>query len=142
MVKQIIWQGVLLVLSVLLVLALAACTSQPESSPTYTPAVATDATAASSQPDEGSLGQSTPQPTDDPNLRDITSAQHDQLDQLIAELAEGPQVLADCAAEAGDDVPAPGSLGEADWYAQAAVKYSACAASKGTGVDFTGGTRR
>ena len=51
---------------------------------------------------------------------------------------ENPQILAACANEAGDDVPAPGSPGEADWYAYAAVKYNACAASKSTGVDFTG----
>ena len=52
------------------------------------------------------------------------------------------QILADCAAEAGDAVPVPGSPGEAQWYAQAAVNYSACAASEATGVDFTGGTRQ
>ena len=43
---------------------------------------------------------------------------------------ENPLILAACANEAGDDVPAPGSPGEADWYAYAA--------SKSTGVDFTG----
>lgn len=131
--KQIIGPGILLVLGVLLGSALAACNSEPEPYPSYTPAV-TDST-PSVQP----AGVAPGQPTDDPNLRDITSSQREQLDQLIDELMENPQILAECAAEAGDAVPAPGSPGEADWYAQAAVKYSACAASKGTGVDFTGG---
>ena len=138
MVKQIISQGALLVLGVLLGLAIAACDSQSEPYPTYTPAAATDATPGA-QPVGVAPGQPTPQATDDPSLRDITSSQHEQLDQLIAELIESPHILADCANESGDDVPAPGSPGEADWYAQAAVKYSACAVSKGTGVDFTGG---
>ena len=102
--------------------------------PPYTPAAASGAGPAGAAP-----GQPTPQATDDPSLRDITSSQHGQLDQLIAELMENPEILADCANEAGDAVPAPGSPGEADWYAQAAIKYSACAASEGTGVDFTGG---
>ena len=138
MVKQIVSQGILLVLGVLLGLAIAACDSQPEPYPTYTPAAATDATPGA-QPVGVAPGQPTPRPTDDPSLRDITSSQHGQLDQLIGELMENPQILVDCANEAGDDVPASGSLGEADWYALAAVKYGTCAASKGTGVDFTGG---
>ena len=137
MAKQIIGPGILLVLNVLLGSAIAACNSQPEPYPSYTPA-ATDST-PSAQPAGIAPGQPTPQATDDPSLRDITSSQHGQLDQLIAELMENPEILADCANEAGDAVPAPGSPGEADWYAQAAIKYSACAASEGTGVDFTGG---
>ena len=132
MAKQIISQGIPLVLIVLLGSLIAACNSQPEPYPTYTPA-ATDST-----PNAQPAGTASGQPTDDPSLQDITSSQHEQLDQLIAELMENPQILASCANEAGDDVPAPGSPGEADWYAQAAVKYNACAASKSTGVDFTG----
>ena len=81
----------------------------------------------------------TPQPTDDPTLRDISRSQHEQLDQLIAELTENPEILADCARKVGDNVPAPGSSEEAAWYAQAAITYSACAASESTGIDFTGG---
>ena len=84
-------------------------------------------------------GQPTTQATDDPNLRDISQSQHEQLDELITELMENPQILATCANEAGDAVPAPGSPGEAEWYAGAAIRYSACAAIKATGVDFTGG---
>ena len=83
-------------------------------------------------------GQPTPQPTDAPNLRDIGPSQHRQLDEQIADLQASPQILAECAAEAGDPVPAPGSEGEAEWYGQAAIRYSPCAASKATGVDLTG----
>ena len=111
--------------------AIAACNSQPEPYPTYTPA-ATDST-PNAQPAGTASGQPTPQPTDDPSLQDITSSQHEQLDQLIAELMENPEILAACANETGDAVPAPGSPGEANWYAQAAIKYSACAANEGTG---------
>ena len=69
-------------------------------------------------------GQPTTQATDDPNLRDISQSQHEQLDELITELMENPQILATCANEAGDAVPAPGSPGETEWYAGAAIRYS------------------
>ena len=138
--KQIISQGILSVLGVLLGLAIVACDSQPDPYPTYTPASPAGISATpDGQPAGEAFSQPTPHPTDDPNLRDITSSQREQLNQLIGELMENPQILAECAAEAGDAVPAPGSPGEADWYTQAAIKYSACAVSKATGVDFTGG---
>ena len=121
--------------------------------PTYTPVAAvgsqpgmptaapTGAVGQPTSPVSGAVtsGQPTPQPTDDPSLRDISPEQHRQLDQQIADLSDSPQILVECAAEAGDPVPAPGSEGEAQWYGQAAIKYSACAASKATGVDLTGG---
>ena len=116
--------------------------------PTYTPIPAPGGTtnvqpantqAAHSGSSPSAPGQPGPQPTDDPRLRDISPAQHQQLDQQIADLHANPQILADCAAESGDAVPPPGSPGEAEWYGQAAIRYSACAASKATGVDLTGG---
>ena len=96
-------------------------------------------TNADSSRNEVARSDPTSQPDDDPTLRDISQSQHEQLDQLLVELAENPEILATCAREAGDTVPAPGASGEAAWYAQAAVKYSACAASESTGIDFTGG---
>ena len=122
--------------------------------PTYAPASSTGAQPANPQaapntvtpsqttptaPDATEPSRATAQPTDDPGLRDITGQQHRQLDQQIADLQSSPQILAECAREAGVQVPAPGSEGEAEWYGQAAVRYSACAASKTTGVDLTRG---
>ena len=62
-----------------------------------------------------------------------------QLDQQIIDLQANPHILAECAREAGQTVPDAGAPGEAEWYGQAAITYAACAASKATGVDFTGG---
>ena len=77
------------------------------------------------------------QPT--PGIRkDLTEAQHQDIDAQIAELRKSPATLAECARESGDTVPAPGSDREVDWYAAAAIKYAACAASKTTGVDWEG----
>ena len=149
----------LTVLALLMTAALAcvgdqATNGNPPPNPTYTPASGTgvqstgplDTPAAipanrPTLPESNGLisDQSTPQPTDDPDLRDITEQQHRQLDQQIADLQSSPQILAECAKEAGDPFPAAGSEGEADWYGQAAIRYSACAASKATGVDLTGG---
>ena len=149
----------LTVLALLLAPALAcagdqATNGKPTPNPTYTPASVTGAQPTGPQvtplairsdrqtpPESSGLmsGQSTPQPTDDPDLRDITEQQHRQLDQQIADLQSSPQILAECAKEAGDPVPASGSEGEAEWYGQATIRYSACAASKATGVDLTGG---
>ena len=70
--------------------------------------------------------------------KDLTEAQHQDIDAQIAELRKSPAALAECARENGDTVPAPGSAGEVDWYGAAAIKYAACAASKTTGVDWEG----
>ena len=69
---------------------------------------------------------------------DFTSAQHEDIDAQIAELRKTPEVLEQCARENGDSVPAPGSTGEVEWYARAAIQYAACASSKTTGVDWGG----
>ena len=70
--------------------------------------------------------------------KDLTDAQQKDMDAQIAELRKSPDVLAECARENGDSVPAPGSAGEIEWYAAAAIKYAACASSKTTGVDLRG----
>ena len=80
-----------------------------------------------------------PPPEPSPGIRkDLTEAQHQDIDAQIAEMRKSPASLAECARESGDTVPAPGSAGEVDWYAVAAIKYAACAASKSTGVDWEG----
>ena len=111
--------------------AIVAAGAQPAGAP------ATSAAPTASNP--ATPNPPTPQPTDNPSLRDLTADQREELDQQIANLSEIVQILAECAAEAGETVPAPGSPGEAGWYAQAAITHSACAATKGTGIDFTGG---
>lgn len=68
--------------------------------------------------------------------RDLTDAQHKDIDAQIAALRKSPDVLAECAMENGDRVPAPGSAGEVEWYGAATIKYAACASSKTTGVDW------
>lgn len=68
--------------------------------------------------------------------KDLTDAQHKRIDAQIAELRKSPDVLSECARENGDSVPAPGSAGEIEWYAAAAIKYAACASSKTTGLDW------
>ena len=88
-----------------------------------------------SSPPTVAAGQ--PPQLEDPGLRDITADQHQQLDQLIADLRGNPKILAECAVEADHPVPQPGSDGEAQWYGIAAIKYSTCASSKATGVDLT-----
>ncbi len=70
--------------------------------------------------------------------KDLTDAQQRDMDAQIAELRKSPDVLAECARENRDSVPAPGSAGEIEWYAAAAIKYAACASSKTTGVDLGG----
>ena len=70
--------------------------------------------------------------------KDLTDAQHKDIDAQIAALRKSPDVLAECARENGDSVPPPGSTGEIEWYAAAAIKYAACASSKTTGVDLRG----
>ena len=70
--------------------------------------------------------------------KDLTDAQQKDMDAQIAELRKSPDVLAECARETGDRVPAPGSAGEIEWHAAAAIKYAACASSKTTGVDLRG----
>ena len=77
------------------------------------------------------------QPQSGPGM-DLTDAQHEDIDAQIAELRKTPDVLAQCAKENGDSVPAPGSTGEVEWYARAAIQYAACASSKTTGVDWGG----
>ena len=67
---------------------------------------------------------------------DLTDAQHEDIDSQIAELEKTPAVLAECATENGDSVPDPGSAGEVEWYARAAIQYAACASSKTTGLDW------
>ena len=109
--------------------------AQPAGAPAEPTSPATPQTpGAPASPD-----QPTPQPTDNPALRDLTPDQREELDRQIANLSEIVQILAECAAEAGETVPAPGSSAEAGWYARAAITHSACAATKGTGIDFTGG---
>ena len=68
--------------------------------------------------------------------RDLTDAQHEDIDAQISELRKTPAVLAECARENGDNVPDPGSDGEIEWYAHAAIQYATCASSKTTGLDW------
>ena len=75
------------------------------------------------------------QPQTGPGI-DLTDAQHQDIDSQIAELEKTPAVLAECARENGDTVPTPGSAGETEWYARAAIQYAACASSKTTGLDW------
>ena len=75
------------------------------------------------------------QPQTGPGI-DLTDAQHQDIDSQIAELEKTPAVLAECATENGDSVPDPGSAGEVEWYARAAIKYATCASSKTTGLDW------
>ena len=75
------------------------------------------------------------QPQTGPGI-DLTDAQHQDIDSQIAELEKTPVVLAECATENGDSVPDPGSAGEVEWYARAAIQYAACASSKTTGLDW------
>ena len=69
--------------------------------------------------------------------KDLTKAQHKDIDAQIAALRKSPDVLAECARENGDSVPPPGSTGEIEWYAAAAIKYAACASGKITGIDWS-----
>ena len=101
-------------------------------------APATTAGASSSVKDKPDPAVPAPiQPTSDGG-KDLTDAQQRDMDAQIAELRKSPDVLAECAGENGDSVPAPGSAGEIEWYAAAAIKYAACASSKTTGVDLRG----
>ena len=70
--------------------------------------------------------------------KDLTDAQHKHINAQIAALRKSPDILAECAKENGDSVPAPGSAGEIEWYGAAAIQYAACASSKTTGVDWEG----
>ena len=116
-----------------------AAESAPTSAPveaTFTPVLDTNAGTSSSVQDKPDPSLPTPmQPT--PNAgKDLTEAQYEAIDAQIAELRKSPDVLAECARENGDSVPAPGSAKELEWYAAAAIKYAACASSKTTGVDW------
>ena len=113
--------------------------SAPTSAPveaTLAPVLDTNAGTSSSVQDKLDPSLPTPmQPT--PNAgKDLTEAQYEALDAQIAELRKSPDVLAECARENGDSVPAPGSAKELEWYAAAAIKYGACASSKTMGVDW------
>ena len=113
--------------------------SVPTSAPveaTSVPAIDTNAGASSSVQDKPEPSLAAPiQPKPDAG-KDLTEAQHKAIDAQIAELKKSPDVLAECARENGDSVPAPGSDMEIEWYAVAAIKYAACASSKTTGVDW------
>ena len=91
-----------------------------------------------SRPGESATTAPAPiQPQSGPGV-DLTDAQHEDIDAQISELRKTPAVLAECARENGDSVPAPGSTGEVEWYARAAIQYANCASSKTTGVDWGG----
>lgn len=105
---------------------------------TSTSASATTGGASSSVKDKPDPAVPAPiQPAPDAG-KDLTDAQQRDMDAQIAELRKSPDVLAECAGENGDSVPGPGSAGEIEWYAAAAIKYAACASSKTTGVDLRG----
>ena len=118
-----------------------AAESVPTSAPieaTSVPALDTNAGASTNVQDKPEPSLTTPmQPKPDAG-QDLTEAQHKAIDAQIAELRKSPDVLAECAREDGDSVPAPGSAREIEWYAAAAIKYAACASSKTTGVDWEG----
>ncbi len=139
--------GFFLILGILSISAASACSDEAQPNLTHTPTPYAGGTTEtqSTDPQTASLnptdpGESVPRSTSENLLRDIPQSQHDQLDLQISELTENIEILAECAVEAGDAVPQPGSLGEPEWYAKAAIVYSACATSKATGVDFTGGS--
>jgi len=108
---------------------------------TLSPTVpASDSNAASSsnvdgKPEPSVVAATQPKPG---TGKDLTEAQHRDIDAQIDALRKSPDVLAECAKENGDSVPAPGSVGEVEWYSAAAIKYAACASSKTTGVDWEG----
>ena len=105
---------------------------------TSVPASDTNAGASSSVKDKPELSVATPiKPKPDAG-KDLTDAQHKDIDAQIVALRKSPDVLAECARENGDSVPAIGSTGEVEWYARAAIQYAACASSKTTGVDWGG----
>ena len=107
-----------------------------ESAPTPVPA--SDATAGSSSSVKDKQGPTVAVPIQPTSVvgKDLTESQYKDIDAQIAELRKSPDILAECARENGDSVPAPGSTGEIEWYAAAAIKYAACASSKTTGVDW------
>ena len=103
---------------------------------TLVPALDTNTGSSTSVKDKQGPTVAVPtQPTSDVG-KDLTESQHKDIDAQIAELRKSPDILAECARENGDSVPAPGSAGEIEWYAAAAIKYAACASSKTTGVDW------
>ncbi len=103
---------------------------------TSAPVLDTNAGVSSSIKDKPESSAVTPiQPKPDAG-KDLTDAQHRDIDAQITELRKSVDILAECARENGDSVPAPGSEGEIEWYAAAAIKYAACASSKTTGVDW------
>ena len=88
--------------------------------------------------DESSTTAPAPiQPQSGPGI-DLTDAQHEDIDAQISELRKTPAVLAECARENGDSVPTPGSAGEIEWYARAAIQYATCASGKTTGINWGG----